>query len=214
MPWKVNWRVVGIAGLSLLMCGGCSAEAQSGAAGARPQGQAGQQALPPEEAAGLWDTVRALRTEVTQLRQEVARLRAQVADTGTGGSGTAGQQGTGGSGTAGAAQGTGGSGTAQGASDVPPTGSGVPAPQGTAVVNAVYTGVVSAVSEQRVVIRREDGTPLTLGTDAQTRVFRDGQRIAVRQLEKGEQVRAVVDLVDDDKTVEIAVQQPAAAPEE
>ena len=234
MPRKVSWTVVGIVGLSVLMCGGCSAEAQSGGAGAsaggarqagtgaaagqQVGGQAGGQAPPPGEAAELWGTVAELRSEVSQLRQEVTRLRAQVAETGVGGSGAATGTGDTRAGTArgGTAQGTGGSGTggAQGTgvvSDVPPAGSGVPSPQGTAVVNAVYTGVVSSVSAKQVVIHMEAGSPLVLGVDEGTRVLRDGQNIGVRQLEKGEQVRAVVDLVGQDQTLEIAV-LPAATP--
>ncbi len=206
MPWKASWKVVALAGLTVLMCaGGCSAQAQSSAQGE----QAGQQALAPGETADLWNTVRELRAEVTQLRREVARLRTQVADAGggTGGSGAAGvAQGTGASGDTG----TGGSGATGTRRDVPPPGSEVPSPQGTAVVNAVYTGVVSAVSGQRVVIQREDGSPLPLAVGAQTRVLRNGQRINVDQLEKGEQVRAVVDLVGQEQTVEIAVQSAAA----
>ncbi|HZI13021.1 MAG TPA: hypothetical protein VE153_21745 [Myxococcus sp.] len=197
MPWKASWKVVALAGLTVLMCaGGCSAQAQSPAQG----GQAGQQALPPGEAADLWNTVRELRAEVSQLRREVARLRTQVADAGGGGTRASGDTGTGGSGTPGT----------RGASDVPPPGSEVPSPQGTAVVNAVYTGVVSAVSGQRVVLQREDGSPLSLDVGERTRVLRDGQRINVGQLQKGEQVRAVVDLVGQEQTVEIAVRSAAA----
>ena len=254
---KASWTVLGIAGLSVLMCGGCSAEAQSGGAGASatPQAtsqagaargrQAGGQGLPAGDAAELWSTVAELRSEVSQLRQEVTRLRAQVA--GTGGSGAAAgtgdarggtarggtAQGTGGSGAAGTAQGTGGAGvagSAQGSgaqgdnagtggsgaagpgarsapvvSDVPPAGSNVPSPQGTQVVNAVYTGEVRSVSAKQVVIAMEAGAPLVLDVDEGTRILRDGRSIGVRQLEKGEQVRAVVDLVGQDQTLEIAV---------
>ena len=240
---KAGWAVLGIMGLSLMLCGGCSAEAQSSDAGARGTGQvssasaretaggrqAGGQALSPEEAANLRDTVAELSAEVARLRQEVTRLRTQVAEAGVGGSGAT--TGTGDTragpargesarGTGGAARaeapGTGGSGTAgTGApvvSDVPPAGSGVPAPQGTEVVEAVYTGVVRSVSANQVVIDLGEGAPLVLGVDASTRVLRDGRSIGVRQLEKGEQVRAVVDLVGQDQTLEIAV-LPAAAPE-
>jgi hypothetical protein len=197
MPWKARWKGVALAGLTVLMgAGGCSAQAQSAAQG----GQAGQQALPPGEAAGLWNTVRELRAEVTQLRQEVARLRTQVADAGGGGTRAPDDTGTGGSGAAGT----------RAASDVPPPGSEVPSPRGTAVVNAVYTGVVSAVSGQRVVIQREDGSPLSLDVGEQTRVLRDGQGIRVGELKKGEQVRAVVDLVGQEQTVELAVRSAAA----
>jgi outer membrane murein-binding lipoprotein Lpp len=241
MPRKVQWTVLGIVGLSVLMCAGCSAEAQSTGTttrGAQPGAtqQANGQALPPGDAASLWRSMTELRAEVTQLRQEVTRLRAQVAQpgaagtgaarAGTGGSGAAGtgdaQPGTGGSGTAGAsgtqaAPGTGGSGPsgtqAPLVSDVPPAGSNVPAPRGTQVVNAVYTGAVSSVSAKQVVITMEDGAPLVLGVYPKTRVLREGRNIPVGQLEKGEQVRAVVDLVGQDKTLEIAV-LPAAAPED
>jgi hypothetical protein len=45
--------------------------------------------------------------------------------------------------------------------------------------------------------------------DSKTRVLRDGKNIGARQLEKGEQVRAVVDMVGQHQTLEIAV-LPAA----
>nr|WP_253910628.1 hypothetical protein [Pyxidicoccus fallax] len=132
--------------------------------------------------------------------------------TGAGASGTG--RGTGGAGTAGTGQGTGGAGaTGRGSapvvSDVPPSGSNVPAPSGTQMVNAIYTGEVRSVSGNQVVIGLETGAPLVLDVDARTRVFRNGRGIGVRQLEKGEQVRAVVDLVGQDQTLEIAV-LPAA----
>ena len=239
---KVSWTVLGIAGLSLLLCAGCTAEAQSGATGtpqgdaevATPWRQASGQAPPAGETEALRSSVTQLRAEVSQLRQEVTRLRAQVAETGTGdtrsgtgGAGRAGDtgaqagstspaQGTGGAGTAGS--GTGGSGTAQGTgaqapgvSDVPRAGSTVPAPQGTAVVNAVYVGQVRSASARQVVIDTGTGAPLTLGVGPDTRVLRDGRNIGARQLEKGEQVRAVVDMVGQDQTLEIAV-LPAATP--
>lgn len=255
---KASWTVLCIAGLSGLLGGGCSAEAQSGGAGTRAtsqvaseagaasRGQAGGQGLSSGDAADLWNTVAELRSEVTQLRQEVTRLRAQVAQSGVGGSGAAtgtgdaragtarggaaqgtggagsagtAQQGTGGSGTSGTAQqGTGGSGTsgtgarsAPVVTDVPPAGSNVPTPQGTQVVNAIYTGEVRSVSAKQVVIAMEAGVPMVLEVGEHTRVFRDGQSIGARQLEKGEQVRAVVDLVGQDQTLEIAV-LPAATP--
>jgi len=255
MPRKVRWTVLGIWGLSVLMGGGSSAEAQSEGTGTQraaeagaPGRQAGGQGLPEGAASDLWGSLAELRAEVSQLRQEVTRLRAQVAETGVGGSGrgdaradtarsgtgpagNAGAQagqGTGGSGASGGgtAQGTGGSDTAQGTggagaagtgtqaplgSDVPPAGSEVPSPRGTAVVNAIYTGVVYSASEQQVVIDMEGGGPLALGVDRGTRVFREGRSIGAPQLEKGEQVRAVVNLVGQDKTLEIAV-LPTAAP--
>ncbi|MFP2904331.1 hypothetical protein ACLESD_04515 [Pyxidicoccus sp. 3LFB2] len=232
MPRQARWTVLGILGLSVLMCGGCSAEAQSEAAGTRQAAgarqQAGGQALPAGEAADLRDSVDALRAEVSQLRREVTRLRAQVAE----GSGAA--EGTGGAGTAGTAgdvsgtgagaqtgQGTGGAGTGgtgvTGApspiiSNAPTAGSTVPAPRGTAVVNAVYTGVIRSVSERQVVIAMDDGGPLVLEMNPATHVYREGRSIGVKQLKEGEQVRAVVDLVGQDKTLEIAV-LPAATPE-
>jgi hypothetical protein len=259
---KVDWAVLGITGLSLLLCAGGLAEAQSGEAGAQASGQVAPPAAPgaagtgqgqapaPAEAEDLRAAVAELRAEVARLQQEVARLRAEAgaggsgaatgggdtqagpaAAQGTGGGGTAGTaegtggggmagttaQGTGGGGTAGTAQGTGGGGAAgarsgQVVSDVPPAGSNVPSPQGTAVVDAIYTGVVRSASEQQVVIDLETGAPLVLGVEASTRVLREGRSIGVRQLERGERVRAVVDLVDQDQTLEIAV-LPTAAPE-
>jgi hypothetical protein len=98
-------------------------------------------------------------------------------------------------------------------SDVPRAGSTVPAPQGTAVVNAVYLGQVRSASAQQVVIETGSGAALTLGVGPDTRVLRDGRNIGARQLEKGERVRAVVDMVGQDQTLEIAV-LPAATPEQ
>ncbi|WP_163991017.1 hypothetical protein [Pyxidicoccus caerfyrddinensis] len=264
---KVSWTVLGIAGLSLLMCGGCTAEAQSGGAEAQqvkqpdaaaPQRQASGQASPAGEDADLQRSVAELRAEVSQLRQEVTRLRAQVAEPGTGGSGAgtgdtradtarSGEgPGTGGSGsvgdtdaqagsagsaqgtgvtgeqagTASAGQGTGGAGTPQGTgvkspvvSDVPPAGSNVPTARGTAVVNAVYTGKLISVSPRQVVIDTGSDVSLTLGVGPGTQVLRDGRNIGALQLKKGEQVRAVVDMVGQHQTLEIAV-LPKAAPEE
>ncbi|WP_164012036.1 hypothetical protein [Pyxidicoccus trucidator] len=227
MPSRVRWTVLGILGLSVLMCGGgCSAGAQSeetgpkrAETGAEAPKQEGGQALPESEAGELWGTVAELRAEVSQLREDVRRLRAQVAELDGEGSSPGDARADAVRSGAGAAQGTGGSGTAGGTgtqapivSDVPPTGSGMRAPTGTAVVNAVYTGVVRSVSEQQVVIEMEDGAELRLSLYPKTQVLREGRSIGVKQLKKGEQVRAVVDLVGQDKTLEIAVLP--AAPEE
>lgn len=208
---KLSWTVLGIAGLSLLMCGGCTAEAQSGGAAtqqvepeaAPPQRQAGGQAQPAGEDADLPSTEAELRAEVLRLRQEVARLRAQVNEQGVGGSGSAG--------TSAIPEGAGTRAPVMG--DVPAAGSGVRAPRGTAVVNAVYLGTVRSASAKQVVIDTGYGESLPLSVDAKTRVLRDGQSIGARQLQQGEQVRAVVDMVGQDQTLEIAV-LPAAASEE
>jgi hypothetical protein len=190
---KVTWTVLGIAGLSLLMCGGCTAEAQSGETA--PRQQAGGQAQPAGADADLPDTEAELRAEVLRLRQEVARLRAQVDAQGVGGSGSAG--------TSAIPEGAGTRAPVMG--DVPAAGSGVRAPRGTAVVNAVYLGTVRSASAKQVVIDTDYGESLPLSVDAKTRVLRNGQGIGARQLEKGEQVRAVVDMVGQDQTLEIAV---------
>jgi hypothetical protein len=197
---KVSWTVLGIAGLSLLMCGGCTAEAQSGGAEAQqarpdadaPQRQASGQASPAGEDADLRRSVAELRAEVSQLRQEVTRLRAQVAEPGVGGSGSAGTP-----------KGTGAQTPV--VSDVPPAGSNVPTARGTAVVNAVYTGTLVSVSPRQVVIDTGSDASLTLGVGSGTQVLRDGRNIGALQLEKGEQVRAVVDMVGQHQTLEIAV---------
>ncbi|MFP2934806.1 hypothetical protein ACLESO_58815, partial [Pyxidicoccus sp. 3LG] len=136
---------------------------------------------------------------------------AQGTAQGTGGAET-GAQGTGGAGTG--AQGTGAQGTGVETTpgrlrDVPQAGTGLRAPRGTAVVNAIYVGVVRSVSGNQVVIDVDGGGPVTVGVQPETKVLRDGKNIGVRQLEAGEPVRAVVDLVGPEKTLEIAV-QPAA----
>ncbi|NOJ82646.1 hypothetical protein [Myxococcus xanthus] len=198
---KVSLWVLGIVGLSMLLCGGVATAqgTQQVPAGAEqaPTGQAPT----GTDVAALQREVDQLRAELLQLRQEVTQLRGQV--TGTGGAGippgarvvsprrdTADQQGTG---AAGAVQ------------DVPPEGSDVPSPPGTAVVDAVYTGVVRSVGDTEVAIAVGEGPPLTLRVDPRTRVLRDGRNIALRKLEPGEHVRAVVNLLDEERTMEISV---------
>ncbi|WNZ62096.1 hypothetical protein QEG98_40840 [Myxococcus sp. MxC21-1] len=88
---------------------------------------------------------------------------------------------------------------------MPPEGSDVPSPPGTAVVDAVYTGVVRSVGDTEVAIALGEGPPLTLRVDPRTRVFRDGRNIALRKLEPGDHVRAVVNLLDEERTMEISV---------
>ena len=207
---KASLWVLGIAGLSMLLCGDV-ATAQGTQQVSERTGQAPTgQALTSTDAAALQREVDQLRAELLQLRQEVTQLRGQVA--GTGGAGippgarvvspqreTATQQDTG------AQPGTGGTGAGGVVSDVPPAGADVPSPPGTAVVDAVYTGVVRSVGDSEVAITVGEGPPLTLRVDPRTRVFRDGRNIALRKLEPGEQVRAVVNLLDEERTTEISV---------
>jgi hypothetical protein len=66
---------------------------------------------------------------------------------------------------------------------------------GEAVVNAIYTGTVRSVSVDQLVLLDEDGQAFTVELGERTRVYRDGKRITARQLEKGTRVRATVDLL-------------------
>ncbi|WP_194863140.1 hypothetical protein [Myxococcus sp. AB036A] len=203
---KAIWWGLGIAGLSILLCGGVATAQGTQQVPARTEQAPTGQALTGTDAAALQREVDQLRAELLQLRQEVTQLRGQV--TGTGGAGippgarvvsprrdTADQQDAG----------TGGTGAAGVVNDVPPEGSNVPSPPGTAVVDAVYTGVVRSVGDTEVAIAVGEGPPLTLRVDPRTRVFRDGRNIALRKLEPGEHVRAVVNLLDEERTMEISV---------
>lgn len=216
MRGKVAWMAVVVASLSLMLCAqGCTAQAQSEQEEARTPARTPT----PAEVSELWNSVSGLRAEVRQLKQEVAKLRAQVnapapqAQQGTGGAGTGTQaqrepsgseagaqaRGTGGSGTAGTA------GTRQVENDVPPAGTNVPAPTGTAVVLATFTGTVRSVEPPELVLAQDDGEALTLELTPRTRVLRDGKSIGARDLDPGDRVNAVVDMVGEHETVEISV---------
>lgn|SRR5215217_7353419 len=216
MRGKVAWRAVVVASLSLMLCAqGCTAKAQSEQE-APKAAKAPTQTPTPAEVSELWNSVSGLRAEVRQLKQEVAKLRAQVnapaqeAQQGTGGSGTDTQaqrepngseaqaRGTGGSGAA-------GTGTRQVENDVPPAGTNVPAPTGTAVVMATFTGTVRSVEPPELVLAQDNGEALTLDVTPRTRVLRDGKSIGVRDLDPGDRVNAVVDMVGEHETVEISV---------
>ncbi|SEU41165.1 hypothetical protein SAMN05443572_116110 [Myxococcus fulvus] len=214
MRRRAAGMAVAVAGFSVLLCGGgCTANAQSNEdpkAAAEPRRQAAPSA---GEVSELWNSISGLRAEVRELRQEVSRLRAQV-DAG-GSSGTGAQaQGTGAQapGSDAQAQGTGGSGTQPRpedgtgtARDVPPAGTTVPAPVGTAVVKATYSGVVRSVAPPEVVIGQDSGEALTLEVTPRTRVLREGRSIGVRELDPGDRVYAVVDMVGRHETIEISV---------
>ena len=203
---KASGWMLGIAGLSLLLCGGTASAQNTGQVPVQT-GQPMKQAPSTANTDDLQREVDQLRAEVTQLRQELTQLRGQV--TGGGGSGArvvAPRQDV-----APPQQGTGGTGAAGVVSDVPPAGSDVPTSPGTAVVDAVYTGEVRSVGENEVAIDVGDGPPLTLQVDPRTRVHREGRNIALRKLEPGEQVRAVVNLLDNERTMEISV-LPSDAP--
>ncbi|RYZ42584.1 MAG: hypothetical protein EOO71_07325 [Myxococcaceae bacterium] len=104
--------------------------------------------------------------------------------------------------------GTGGTGnTGSGGPAVAPAPS---AQQGIAVVDAIYTGVVTSVSTKEVVIV-DAGTRLPLEVGTGTRILREGQAIKVNQLKEGEKVRAVVNIVGKSHTREIAVLSKAEA---
>ncbi|NTX41343.1 hypothetical protein HUA78_43640 [Myxococcus sp. CA033] len=215
MRGKVAWMAVVVASLSLMLCaGGCTAEAQSASEEARQPAAASEvkpvppsgQTPTPAEVSELWNSMSGLRAEVRQLRQEVSKLRTQVGAQaqGTGGSGT---QARAGSAPDTQARGTGGAGTAprQVETDVPPAGSNVPAPTGTAVVMATFTGAVRSVAPPDVVIAQDSGEPLTLEVTPRTRVLRNGKSVGLRDLDPGDRVSAVVDMVGEHETVEISV---------
>ncbi|AEI63893.1 hypothetical protein [Corallococcus macrosporus] len=207
---KASLWVLGLAGASILLCGGEATAQDTQQGPARTEQAPAGQALSSADAAALQREVDQLRAELLQLRQDVTQLRGQLA--GTGGAGipagarvvspqreTAAQE------DPGAQEGTGGTGAAGLGSDVPPAGSNVPSPPGTAVVDAVYTGVVRSVGDTEVAIAVGEGPPLTLRVDSQTRVRQDGRNIALRKLQPGDQVRAVVDMVGEERTTEISV---------
>lgn len=195
---KTGWTVLGLVGLSLLVCG--SAEAQTADAGASPDatlrsGEPPTQpsleenrgaASPNTQAVGteadLKRTVTRLQWEVAQLRADVAELRARLAEQqAVGGAGEAGQAGTGGGGQAGAA--------------TPGTQA-----RGNSQATASYVGTVEAVGPQSIVIDAS-GTPLTLDVNRDTRVFRaDGRRMNVQQLQTGSRVNVTVDLLTPGRT--------------
>jgi hypothetical protein len=186
---KSVWTVLGLVGLSLLMCG--SAEAQtSGEPPPQPSLEENRSAASPtarvsEDEADLRRTVARLEWEVAQLRADVAELRARLGE----------QQGVGGSGAAGQA----GTGTAGGEA------------RGTSEATAHYTGTVQEVRPQAIVIGDEAGTLLTLDVGRDTKVFRgDGRRIEVQQLQTGSRVNVAVDLLADGRNEAVEItEQPA-----
>ncbi len=213
MRGKVAWMAVVVASLPLMLCAqGCTAKAQSEQE-APKAAKAPAQTPTPAEVSEPWNSVSGLRAEVRQLQQDVAKLRAQVnaqAQRGTGGAGNGTQAQREPNGSEAQARGTGGSGTAgtgarQVENDVPPAGTNVPAPTGTAVVLATFTGTVRSVEPPELVLAQDDGEALTLDVTPRTRVLRNGKSIALRDLDPGDRVNAVVDMVGEHETVEISV---------
>jgi hypothetical protein len=86
-------------------------------------------------------------------------------------------------------------------------------PGGIAVVDAIYRGTVRSVSSKEVVIE-DAGSRVPLEIGKSTRIVRDGESIRATQLEQGETVRAVVNLVGRSHTREITVMTPAEARKE
>jgi len=212
-----GWGVWGT-GLALLLGGGGqvaraqqaadAGDARRVASPAQPDAAPASEPAPSAaEVSELWHSVATLRAEVARLRQEVASLRARTSGTGGAGAVAAPR----GAGSAPAANGTGGAGnegtarTPRGVSDVPPAGTNVPAPQGTAVVTATYFGVVRSVSASRVVLTDDSGAPLSLGVESGTKVTRGGKPIGVSELKPGDRVSAVVDMLGQHQTEEIVV---------
>lgn len=180
---KVTWTALGIAVLSLLLCGSGELLAQvdtaAGTGGTTGEAGAGS--------AELRRTVLQLQADMARISQELAQVRTELnalsSAMGVGGSGQAGAQGPAPRGSA--TQGSAERGTAaRGTQEV-----------GEAVVNAIYTGTVRSVSVDQLVLLDEDGQAFTVELGERTRVFRDGKRITARQLEKGTRVRATVDLL-------------------
>jgi hypothetical protein len=201
---KVTLTVIGIAGLSLLLCGSGEALAQTGDGGVGATAVTGA-----EQAAGgagaspadLRQSVLQLQSEVAQLRQELAQVRSELAN-------AAGNTGVGGSGQAGVAPpaappgagATRGQGTPLRAGTAQETGQrGTQAPDtagsGEAVVNAIYTGKVRSVSDRQLVLLDDAGQSFTVELGPRTRFISKGQRIPAQQLKKGSRVRATVDML-------------------
>jgi hypothetical protein len=197
---KVTWTVLGLAGLSLLLCGTDEevlAQTDTGAARVDTE---------------LRQTVLQLQGELAQVRQELAQVRQELdalaVGTGVGGSGQ-------------------GGGTPAGAprQDANRTGASEPLRAGTAqetrgsardtsnageaVVNAIYTGTVRSVSDGQLVLV-DEGEPLTLRLGDRTRVYQNGQSISARQLKAGTRVRVTVDLVGRGDQVTEITTLPAA----
>ncbi|MCP3062619.1 hypothetical protein LXT21_27925 [Myxococcus sp. K38C18041901] len=165
-------------------------------AGARAQGTGGS---------GPTTADREPASPARAARADDARATASDASARAGNTGAASDEGA-------SAQGTGGSGTQPRpedgtgtARDVPPAGTNVPAPVGTAVVTATYSGVVRSVAPPDVVIGQDSGEALTLEVGPRTRVLREGRSIGVRDLDPGDRVYAVVDMVGQHETMEISV---------
>jgi hypothetical protein len=60
------------------------------------------------------------------------------------------------------------------------------------------TGTISSVSKHEVALNAEDGTKLTLHTDASTKVYKpSGATEKINQLKEGQQIRASYDMKSD-----------------
>jgi hypothetical protein len=60
------------------------------------------------------------------------------------------------------------------------------------------TGTISGVSKHEVMLNAEDGTKLTLRTDASTKVYKpSGATEKITQLKEGQQIRASYDMKSD-----------------
>ena len=187
-----------------------------GGTGAMAQGTGGSGSATggtDASSAELRRTVLQLQADLAQTRQDLAQVRAELANlgaaVGVGGSGRAGEQQ--------GAQGTAARGNTAnrdtddrstvGSGSLPNRGAADP---GAAVVNAIYTGTVSAVSAGQLVLLDEEGQSFTVALGERTRVLRDGKRITARQLEKGTRVRATVDLLASNSQALEVVTLPSA----
>lgn len=127
-----------------------------------------------------------LRAQVASLEQQLARMRVELARA---------RQ---------AAEGTGGSGTEEGV--------GGGGSESVAVANVIHTGRVRSVTQQRLVLE-EEGATHTLPLARDVRVLRGGQRVALRDLREGTQVRTSADLYARGNPVtRIEVLSPPGAP--
>jgi hypothetical protein len=216
---KVTLTVLGLAGLSLLLCGDATDTRVQGTTPGDVRVGTSREVLPGTQTGAslaelqqsvvqLQGELAQVRAELTQTRAELARVTASMGVGGSGQSGVAPSAGTNaGQDTAGGPEGQGAvsggrtpPGTPAGSTTqgmaAPPGGSarGVDT-SGEAIVEAIYTGTVRSVSAGQLVLLDERGQPFTVELGERTRVLRDGQRISAQQLKPGTRVRATVDLL-------------------
>ncbi|MET0401431.1 MAG: hypothetical protein ABW123_03470 [Cystobacter sp.] len=158
-----------------------------------------------------------LRTQVARLQQQLAQMRTQLAQAQQGAGSGSSEQGVGGSGTSaigdpnaeapegatglGYASGVGGSANA-GASSAASSDSASPGASGDAsnssgfaLANVLHTGRVLSVTPSELVLEMVAGSASTLSLARDVQVLRDGQPVALGELESGTRVRTSANLV-------------------